>query len=196
MKRRHDWDTLRLTAAQREAAEGMIPVAYKIVITRRPRMAPDDVLGVAHMAAVKAAATHDPARAKLTTWVGWWVLAELNLEARRQARAARAMPFCDLACHEDFVSNLREMADPSENQADAAARAEETARLVGGLRARLPKREFEVLRLREIEGLTLAEVARRIGRSKQRVAQLEARAMQRLRGVSEGELLALGGRAA
>jgi RNA polymerase sigma-70 factor (ECF subfamily) len=72
------------------------------------------------------------------------------------------------------------LAAPHSTPSQQAARREQTLLLAQAL-ARLPEDYRQVLVLRHLEGLTFAEVARRMGRSQDSVDKLWLRALARLR---------------
>ena len=63
-------------------------------------------------------------------------------------------------------------------------RLEDRHTLEGALRS-LPERQYEILRLRYYEGLSQAEIARRLGISQMHVSRIQRDALKRLRGLIE-----------
>ena len=115
--------------------------------------------------------------------------ARLNMSAdkiRLLVEAARTPSSLDMPAGEDEESALREFVanNAVESPEDEAMRNEMAARIEQTL-APLDTREREVLRLRFGLGTdhehTLAEIARRLSVSRERVRQIEARAMAKLR---------------
>jgi RNA polymerase sigma-70 factor (ECF subfamily) len=78
------------------------------------------------------------------------------------------------------------LVDPEITPSRQAAQHEQAVRLAEALE-RLPEDYREVLVLRHLEGLTFAEVARRMDRSLDSVDKLWTRALARLRGALGGE---------
>jgi RNA polymerase sigma-70 factor (ECF subfamily) len=77
------------------------------------------------------------------------------------------------------------LADPLSSPSRQAARREQAVLLADALR-RLPEDYRDVIVLRHLEGLTFAEVARRMGRSLDSVDKLWVRALSRLRRTLKG----------
>ena len=71
------------------------------------------------------------------------------------------------------------LVDPHSSPSQQAARREQAVLLADAL-AQLPAQYREVLILRHLEGLSFAEVARRLGRSEDSVSKLWTRAIPRL----------------
>jgi RNA polymerase sigma-70 factor (ECF subfamily) len=117
---------------------------------------------------------------------GWLLAIATNKarEARRRHGAARRDVAREVS-HDGSRSGpapVSPVRSPSED-ASAAETAEIVRRALGGL----PPDYAEVLRLTRIEGLTLAEAATRMGRSREAVKKLAGRALARFaRVVAEG----------
>jgi RNA polymerase sigma-70 factor, ECF subfamily len=96
---------------------------------------------------------------------------------RRDPRLER-----DLAAELDQSSRAldRGLAAPQSTPSQRAARREQAVLLADAL-GRLPEHYREVMVLHHLEGLSLAEVARRLGRTDDSVQKLWARALLRLR---------------
>ena len=77
--------------------------------------------------------------------------------------------------------------DPADSRTPSRLFAQEEAvqRLLGRLAA-LPHQHREVILMAKIEGLTTAEIAERLGKSRDEVAQLVFRAVKRFRAICEG----------
>jgi RNA polymerase sigma-70 factor (ECF subfamily) len=104
-----------------------------------------------------------------TPFVAWLLRIAANTLATRWARAAR------------------EAAEPPEYFGDIAEAdgALERRAMLFELVARLPEVQRSVIELRFVEGLSVAEVASRIGKSEGAVKQLQRRAIEQLRATWE-----------
>jgi RNA polymerase sigma-70 factor (ECF subfamily) len=120
-------------------------------------------------------------------WLGWlrqvlaWRVAHLVRHyLGTQGRDARLE--CELEADLDQSSRLlgAVLAAPGSTPSQRAARREQAVLLADAL-DRLPEHYREVLILRHLEGLSVAEVAHRMGRSVDSVKNLWTRALARLR---------------
>lgn len=174
------------TQAQRDAAAGVLSLAVSLLRRRLRRLDEDEISSLAGLAVCRAAATWDPAKARLTTWVGWQVRRIVSEYAGRRGRSVNATPLSALLdagslAEGHAAPELIELADPSAPEpAERSAGSEATARLLKLVKRLLPPREFAALWLRKAEGLRLRDVGLRLGVSKERVRQLCQRALERL----------------
>lgn len=180
--KRIDWPAVRLTEEQRRKAESVLRLAYGLVLKRVPRGTDEGtVYSLAGEACVRAAATHDPARGTMCTWVGQWVMQSTSSHLRLGARSVRAATFTDLqalTADRDEGGGDGWMID-TEGSPDAERAG--SAELAERLLAQVPDpRDRRVIRLRLMDGLTLAETARALGLSRERVRQIQKRAERRL----------------
>lgn len=114
--------------------------------------------------------------ALLQAWLGQ-IVRRLGLNARRDQRAERRRPPGGLASLDGAA--LDPPADGSRPSANV--RAEEQARLIGQALARLEDAEDgEIVRLRFFEGLSLRQIAARLGRNHETVRQRFQAVMKRL----------------
>jgi RNA polymerase sigma-70 factor (ECF subfamily) len=104
--------------------------------------------------------------------------------ARRYQGAGRRDVGREVSLHEQLAESSRRLervlADPATSPSQRAARYEQEVRLAEVL-ARLPDDYREVIILRNLEGLSHEEAARRLGRSPGAVRMLWVRALGRLR---------------
>ena len=184
--KRIDWSAVRLTAEQQKKAESVLRLAYGLVLKRVPRGTDEGtVYSLAGEACVRAAATHDPARGTMCTWVGHWVLQSTSSYLRLGARSVAASTFTDLqgvTADRDEGGGDGWVVDPADHRdAPPDAGCSEAAALAERLLAQVPDpRDRRVLRLRLMDGLKLSEAARVLGLSRERVRQIQKRAERRL----------------
>jgi RNA polymerase sigma-70 factor (ECF subfamily) len=141
-----------------------------------PGIDPEDYLQTAYLGLMKAAETYDPGKGTPTTWIGWAVRAELTAARRKARRGTVRLEDCgpDEGAPLDPMDHRE--ADPAD-QAAGNERADGLRTAVAGL----PPQERDVISMRWFDGLTLREVAAKLGISKTRCGQVEERAIQRLR---------------
>lgn len=178
----------RVRAGDRDA-KGEICTRYAWLVrwwARRCRglLPREDLLQEGYLGLLRAAERYDPDRgAKFSTYAGWWIHQRMaraqvdkpymvrvpigNLRARRNRRRVVSL---HAEGHDGHT-----LGDVLAAPADAMLHLE-----TDELLARLPEREALVLRLRYLEGHTLQEVAKVFGRSRERIRQLEKRALERL----------------
>lgn len=153
----------------------------------------DDYRSAAQVALWEAVLRFEPERGLVFgTYAGWYLLKYLRPHAQAEAAGGFHVPdrhgFVHLspmafgAAGEegdgDYAGTIPDHRadDPREEPPAAAELWAAVSQVLAGR-----GREFEVLTLRLREGLTLDAIAERWGRSKERVRQIELRAVQRLR---------------
>jgi len=129
------------------------------------------------------------------TWFSrpvWWAMWRLVNRARREGTTGKGKPRKGLAAklyHDSMDEELHGFESDNEGDAtlhDILGSFEEPPDfwLLDRLRValnRLPKREQEILRLRFVCGKTLGEIGTRFQLSRERIRQLEAEALMKLR---------------
>lgn len=154
----------------------------------------DDYRSAAQVALWEAVLRFEPERGLVFgTYAGWYLLKHLRPHAQAEAAggfhvpdhhgfvhlvpasADEAMPGGDDATFAGTIPDHR-ADDPREEPPAAAELWAAVSQVLAGR-----GRELEVLTLRLREGLTLDAIAERWGRSKERIRQIEIRAVQRLR---------------
>jgi RNA polymerase sigma-70 factor (ECF subfamily) len=126
----------------------------------------------AFIAAIRSRSTFD-GRAEVAVWICTIARNALNDHYRRIARESRR--------HLSLV--VREIA--VEGDARAWTRVDERDEVMGALRA-LPTDQRAAIVLRHVDGLSVREVARALGRSEGSVESLLSRGRERLRALLEG----------
>jgi RNA polymerase primary sigma factor len=87
---------------------------------------------------------------------------------------------------EEWFDGVDESAGTEDQQ---TSRAEAAQTYVTELLGKLDEREAAIIRMRNFEEQTLEEVGRHFGITKERVRQIEARAMRKLRGIADEDHL-------
>lgn len=178
-------DDLRppMTDAQRELALTAINLAFRMAIAWYERLPDADGVALWHLC--RAAQNFNPGRGtKFTTLAGAYVQTGLRHEwlarcAAKRGDASRTVLACDLGGY-DLLALPDPGDDPRETVAEedaGAARRE----LLAGLLGLLTDQERLALRLRFWGNLTLEEAGREMGVSKERVRQVQDRALWKMR---------------
>jgi RNA polymerase sigma-70 factor (ECF subfamily) len=119
-------------------------------------------------------------------WLGWLrtILARTIAEtARRFGTAAREVSrerSLEVQLEESSARLAGVLAADHTSPSERAARAEELLRLAGAL-ARLPADERQAIELHHLQNVPLAEIAKKLGRTRAAVAGLLFRGLKRLR---------------
>lgn len=170
----------------------------------------DDLLQAGRIGLMRAAAKHDPAKGKFSTYATLWVNHYMRREATERSRTVRVPQEDQLAAwrtgdrvplicvslelepDDDREGWLRSESrrDPLdegqvENQGDVSAMEEEKATWVASAITELPERLANVLRMRFYRDMTLVECGNEMGVSRERVRQLEVVAMKAVKAVLE-----------
>lgn len=167
---------------------------------------PGDLFQAAFIELCHAVEKYDPANgAAFITYAGWWIRNGIAKAGRRNRSIVRIPVHAQEAVEDDegyriMVSRAlhpvnidqplredddpRELVSPAARPVDCAARSEErrihrqlAAQFWRAIRQQLPRRYQRVLRLR-MEGKTCEQVAKRLGVVRERVRQLETRALR------------------
>lgn len=190
-----DWE--RLVTDNLALAAWCAKAAYKGWVARRITW--DDAVAAATLGLVEAARRFDPSRGtRFTTFAVWYCRSRVQDAAttggvvsvpridrgatRREETAACAARAT--ARHRPLAADWEESMPHADASAvrDAEAAAHAAAR-VGPLLRRLDARSREVV-LARLSGETLADVGRRLGVTRERVRQIQARAMRRMRALA------------
>lgn len=181
----------RLTPDERAAAlAGVEALAWHLAnrLAGRDRQAVDDLASAVRLGFVRAALDFDPSRGRkfitYAHWMGWqYGCRELTRHNARglavpdnyKVERADVHLACDTADDATGADALTYAAAP---EPDGPADLGELWELI---RPHVSPREFDVLARRYKDGLTLREVGERIGCTRERVRQIEAAALARLR---------------
>ena len=126
---------------------------------------------------------------ELVSWLRKIMAGELALTMRRylgtKARDLNLEQELGVQLDQSSAVMDRGFADPISTPSQRASRREQAVLLAEAL-ARLPTDYREVIVLRHLEGLTFAEVARRMERTEDSVQKLWVRSLANLRGAMEG----------
>lgn len=190
-----DWE--RLVVENLALAGWVVKGMYKGWIARR--LSWDDAVSAATLGLVEAARRYDPERGtRFATFAVWYCRSRVQDAAaaggvvsvpridrgarRREETATRAA--LATARHRPLAADWEESMPHADASAvrDAEAAAHAAAR-VGPLLRRLDARSREVV-LARLSGETLADVGRRLGVTRERVRQIQAKAMRRLRALA------------
>jgi RNA polymerase sigma factor (sigma-70 family) len=155
----------------------------------RPGREVDDLIGWGWLGLLAAVAEFDPARGvRFATFATWMIrrAIQAGLGGHRRLNRRPAPCLSDLEADDRPAIDVPDYREPP--PAAGAERADERAR-AGRLLAGLPDREAEVVRARfgiGRERLTLADAGRYLGITRERVRQLEARALRKLKATEDG----------
>ena len=166
---------------------------------RNPGTDLDELISSARAGMCRAVVSFDPARAKFQTYAGWWILHFVRLSVGQQVARGTHVPSRD-GMKAVGVVNYADVVEWGEGDRPYdpfLARPEDSRHLeLKGmwqrLTAALPFRLRRALKLRYIEGLTLAECGDRMGVSRERIRQMCERAFQLIRQKFPTEERALG----
>ncbi len=170
----------RLSKSQQALASQYIPAAFglarKFWISSGKRFDFEEVEAEARVALCKAALTFDPARAKFVTLL--YAAIPHHLQNTFFPQAAKHRGYCvplpdAVPCRHDGPDAIVERQDDAEN-----ARA-----TLASIRQHLKPREWQVLKAREMDELTLQEIGERFGITRERVRQIQVAAMKRVEGL-------------
>jgi RNA polymerase sigma factor (sigma-70 family) len=169
---RVNWGQVSLTPQGQELALSVLPFCVWRIARLLPRTDRGTIDSLAHLAAVKTAATHDPDKGTPTTWADYRCLGVVRayLESNRSVQAM-----------DEGTWGVDEIPDARVNVEADVDRRQQAGRLWALADAHLWPRDAKVLRMRHVEGLDRATVARRLGVSRNRIRQIEERAYAILR---------------
>ena len=133
-----------------------------------------------NMSLIRAVEKFDYARGnKFSTYASWAIMKNF----------ARSIPD-EKKRHERFVTGNEEVFDAAEDrrtdEQEVIAAAEQASAKVNRLLEHLEPREREIIRMRsglDSDGMTLEKIGERLGITKERVRQLNVRAMKKLRAI-------------
>ena len=152
-------------------------IAWKFARGEAKNVPAEDLVSEALLGLAYAAAKFDPARnvpfKKYATMVICHRLRHLNTWWRRRQDRERPMP--------TLAHSGEDWQPPGPEDPDADGQALDRANVLERVRRILPPADAELVRLHCCEGVSLAEVARRRGVTRQRVSQRFARVAARLR---------------
>ena len=170
------------TSACALCIETHTPALYRLAlrVTRDPDEA-QDVLQDAFLSAFRAIDRFD-GRSSLSTWLHRITYNAALMRLRKLRRQAATLSLDD----EQEGDSLEEVLPSPEPEADALLQQQETAELLGDAVRQLPASLREAFVLREVESLSTAETARRLGISEGAVKVRLHRARRALR---EGDVL-------
>jgi RNA polymerase sigma-70 factor, ECF subfamily len=150
----------------------------------RPRFDSSDLVQVAMTRAVENRGQfRGHTEAEFVRWLQE-ILANVAVDEVRRATAGKR----DVAAERSLQAVLAEsttkweraLADPGASPGEQAERKEQWLRLAGAI-DRLPEDQRDVVVLRDLEGLPVAEIAARLGRTEKSVSGLYLRGRRRLR---------------
>ncbi len=152
----------------------------------RALLEPGDVMQVTYLEAFLQIRTFDPARgARFETWLRR--IAENNLRdaIRGLERQKQPQPRDRIrpARSEDSLIGLYNLLGSDSATPSRDMREQESLHRLEGAIASLPERYQQVVRMYDLEGAAIEEVAARVGKSTGAVHMLRARAHDRLRGL-------------
>ena len=137
---------------------------------------------------VKAAERFDHARGiQFTTYATWWLRQSVSYplnraKCQKREGLSRTMAFSQHGHDPDFADVLAgEIVDHRTDDPVAVAAAVEERERLGELMACLFPRQRDVIRSRFFEHRSLADIAAAEGVSKERIRQIELRALERMR---------------
>lgn len=168
---------------------GMVSVAID-------RVGEDEVSSAAHLGLVLAARGYDPDRigknGRKATFKTYAVAAIYSSILRCQQRSSLVSnrhgesKKVHLLDHEGkwHEEAVEKMVDASTNEAVSAHRSELVRAHVNLILRQCDRRHAYILRARKLQGLTLAQVGEKLGVSKERVRQLQRRAMDEFEAVA------------
>jgi RNA polymerase sigma factor (sigma-70 family) len=182
-----------------QLVEENLPLASHFVGLIAPHRADaDDLLGAAYLGLIRAAELYRPELGfEFSTYASGWIRSHiqraiqgadlihvpthLDREERAALRGRLAPASLDgVRTGPRGGEDVRAPEPAATEETDSAERRDEAALAVGMLE-RLPGRYREVVRLHVMEGLSLREVARRVGVSGERVRQLVRKGLGLLR---------------
>jgi RNA polymerase primary sigma factor len=199
---------LRARAGDRGAARKLAAhnLAFVVAIARRQRLGSlrlEDVIQEGNLGLLRAVEKFDPeAGTRFSTYAVWWIRAYVGKylkEARSSVRpqsgtVAQADLSLDLAVDEEGeTTHLERIEDPGPGPEEAAVSAQHGRKLrrsLSRLRRRIGEVGWDVVhsRLEQDEPVTLEEIGRRWGVSRERVRQIELRTKETLRRALAEEL--------
>ena len=196
-----DWE--QLVVENLALAAWCAKAAYKGWVARRITW--DDAVAAATLGLVEAARRFDPARGnRFTTFAVWYCRSRVQDAAaaggvvtvprtdrgarRREETAARAARAAGRhrPLSADWEESMPHADDAAIRDAESAAHA---AGRAGALLRRLDARSRDVV-LSRARGEALADVGRRLGVTRERVRQIQAKAMRRLRALASQGVVA------
>jgi RNA polymerase sigma factor (sigma-70 family) len=166
----------------------------------------DDLTQSAFLGLLRAASDHDPKRGAFTTYGSVWARSFIGRAIANQASVVRTPVFLQdrraqqgerrRAEESSLDAPLKDaegrkrldfLTDPDAAQPDDEAQAAERRRALAKIfaAARLSRRLKRVLVLRFVDELSQAEAGAELGLSRSRTGQLEAEALERLRGAAK-----------
>jgi RNA polymerase primary sigma factor len=199
---------VRARAGDRRAARKLVThnLAFVVAVARRQRLGSlrlEDVIQEGNLGLLRAVEKFDPeAGTRFSTYAVWWIRAYIGKhlkEARSSVRplsgtVAQADLSLDTTVDEEGeVTHLERIEDPGpgpEEVAVSAQNVKKVRRSLTRLRKRLGEVGWDVVhaRLERDEPVTLDEIGRRWGVSRERVRQIELRTKDTLRRALAEEL--------
>jgi RNA polymerase sigma factor (sigma-70 family) len=141
----------------------------------------EDLLQLARIGALRAIRTHDPSRGELNTLIAVSVRSELARHFVGQNRKCRACPGRLVSLDDPVDEDGNELGDfVADDRRDVAAEVVGRLYVESILGSVKPERTRQALALR-LEGATLETAGIEMGVSRERVRQLEAKALQEIR---------------
>lgn len=178
-----------LTTEQRAIVEANLGLVHKFAQSCHPQgrgsLTLDDLIAEGVFGLIHAARNFDPSRGcKFSTPAVWWIRQAMQRAVLGKAHMIRipayqrgkvSVPVSQ--ADDDWAKVIK---DESAGPEDEAIAGEQRAEVAGLLR-RLSKQYQDVIRWRFYDGLTLEQIGQRLGISKERVRQIEAKALAIMR---------------
>lgn len=166
----------------------------------------EDLCQVGNLGLIRAAKGWEPEKGAFSTYAKWWVCNYIRREILHKLRTVRVPEWAqrdgrrhpkrtapietnrsgsinaDESDHQALITDfMLDRIEPDETPEETVSRAERTEMVPRIFRQLSCPRERAIIRKRFFEGLTLQQVGDSIGLTKERVRQIEAEALKKLR---------------